>query len=379
MNIKKLPKAFTLIEIMVWILIVSAVLIWWFQALSSVTIWKSRLIQKSDIQKETLYFTQKLFEMIKKWWTLDYEEYFNRRVIWNNTYSSWHYDIESWFWNYWHLWVLWTTTNYGDEFYYCRSWNGSPIWVGWCFDDATLNSELTDFEVSWSHQRYWEYSFQYVDYNSNYDSDFWDEDGDLEIIWDDDDEYLWDWPLVFNHWEELAELYLISGDKRTRTIFRWNIEDDTDGPPVACTQVWITNSYTWSCRWTIEYVVLEWKDRWMDHDLVSSDSTQSDWVIDTWLINNNFDQGWSVAWSSSFDWVSLFPESINISEFKVYAYPSKDLSHSWKNIDDEVNISPYVVLKLKILPSWKSRKKMNWIWEEESFSMTINLSEIYSQ
>jgi hypothetical protein len=380
MNLIKISKAFTLIEIMVWVLIVSIVMIGWFQALSAVSIWKVRLIQQTDIQKESLYFTQKIFEMVKKWWTIDYEEYFNRKVIWNTTYSSWHFDVESWFWNFWSGWIVWNWFGYWDNFYYCLSWNSiSDKMTGTgCFENS-WNNYNSDF--TWKQQRYGQYSLQFIDYNSNYDNDgtiLWDEDWDWDFIWDDDDEYLWDGPEVFNAWDDLKELYLISWNKKERTLFRWNVKLDPDAPWTATCDT--TGYTTWSwCIWTIEYLKLDWEDWWMEHSLVWPDNTRFDWVIDTWLIDSDFKNGWVVAWSWIVERVRLFPETINVSEFKVYAYPNKDIRLSWKNADDSVNISPYVVLKFKLKPSWISRKRIQWWWKELDFSMTINLSDIYSQ
>ncbi len=374
MNFKKQNKAFTLIEIMVWIIIVSIVLIWWFKALISITIWKSKLIQETDIQKESFYFTEKLFEMIKKWGTLDYEEYFNRRIIWNTTYSSWHFLQDSWFGNFWRNWTIWTNT-FWEWFYYCRSDDWTPMtWTG-CF--TKFNSWIIDY--TWEQQRFWEYSFQFRDYNSNYDDDLWDEDGDWNVIWDDDDEYLWVWPDAFNSWTDITELYLISWNKKERLYFRWNVIKDPDAPD-SCTFDW-NNSITWSgCLWNIEYLRLEWKDRWMNHNLSNIDNTQSDWVIDTWIINTDF-TSWieQVAWTWTVNWVPLFPDSINVSEFKIYAYPNKNIEYDWKNDSIWWNISPYLILKMKLKPSWRSRKQVWWAWKELDFSMTISLSDIYSK
>lgn len=384
MYLKNNNKAFTLIEIMVWIMIVSIVMIWWFQALISITIWKSKLIQETDIQKESFYFTEKLFEMIKKWWTLDYEEYFNRRIIWNSTYSSWHYLVASWFWNFWRNWTVFTTstpfTTYWEWFYHCRSDNWSQMTWTWCF--TTFNSWSINYLASNSHQRYGEYSFQFRDYNSNYDDDGWnpwDENWDWNIIWDDDDEYLWVWPEAFTIWSELKELYLISWNKKNRILFRWSVIKDPDAPSWCSFDA--SNNITWSgCLWNIEYLKLEWEDRWMDHNLSIVDSTQWDWVVDTWVINKDF-TWWAsiVAWTTNTPWVPLFPSSINVSEFKIYAYPNKDIWYDWKNDTAWSNIAPYLILKLKLMPSWKSRKKIWWAWKELDFSMTISLSDIYSK
>ena len=275
---------FTLIEILTWILIVSIVMIWGFQALSSITIWKVRLIQKTNIEKDSFYFTERLFEEIKKWWTIDYEEYFNRKVVWTS-YASGHYLDETGFWNFGNGWNVWTNT-FWWWFYHCVSW----IWIWnklldtWCY---TLNIP----------QRYGQYSFQFIDYNSNYDDDWWDEDWDWNIIWDDDDEYLWLWPSAFTWWTDIKEIYLISWDKKKRTLFRWNVWYDPDHP----TYSWATQTNTacdfsdastptWSwCLWTIEFLKLEWKDWWFDHDTSNTNTTwEFDWLIDTWIIDNEF-------------------------------------------------------------------------------------------
>ncbi len=377
MKQSKTQNAFTLIEIMIWILIVSIIMIWAFQALSAVTIWKVRLIQKTDIQKESFYFTQKLFEMIKKWGTIDYEEYFNRKVIWNTTFSSWHFDELSWFWNFWTWWIIWTDT-YWWGFYYCLSWDWTKMWTGGCYNNSLNNNS---FDFSWHQQRYWQYSLQFVDYNSNFDGDSWDEDNDWRFAWDDDDEYLWDWPTVFIGWVDLTELYLLSWDKKTRTIFRWNVEKDVYSSDSALCTLDANNIVTWSgCIWTIEYLKLDWKDWGMNHDSWdSSDNTTFDGLIDTWVVNSEFDWWLDVAWSTSINWVPLFPKTINVSEFKVYAYPNKNIWFAWNNNESSVNISPYIVLKFKLKPSWISRRKIHWEWQELDFSMTINLSDVYSQ
>jgi prepilin-type N-terminal cleavage/methylation domain-containing protein len=380
MDYNKNNKGFTLIEIMVWIIIVSIVLVWWFQALFAIAIWKTRLMNETDLQKESFYFTEKLFEMIKKGWTIDYEEYFNRKVIWNTTTSSWHYNIASWFWNFWSWGSVWSIV-YWDNFYYCRSWNwivNKMTW-SWCYNNA-LNNYWSSF--NWKQQRYWEFSFQFIDYNSNYDNDLWNEDNDgsWNIIWDDDDEYLWLWPNTFSWWIDLRELYLISWNKKERTYFRWNVKKDPYAPPWSTCNT--NNQVTWTwCLWTIEYLKLDWKDWWMSHNLSNtSDKTLFDWVIDTWLVNPDF-VWWStqVAWIWTVEWIPLFPDNINVSEFKIYGYPNNDVVLNWKNYNENLSISPYVIIKMKIKPSWLSRKKIKWSLKDLDFSMTINLSDIYSQ
>lgn len=376
-NAKSFKLAFTLVEIMVWILIVSMVLIWWFQALSAVTVWKVKLIQKVDMQKESFYFTEKLFEMVKEWGTLDYEEYFNRNVIWNTLYSSWHYSVVSWLGNYWKWWLVWST-NYGNASYECISIDNSNI-MTWTGCVTIYNSGSIDYNGE--QQRYWEYNLQFIDYNSNYDSDLWDENGDWNIKWDDDDEFIWDWPIVFSSWTYMPELYLLSWNKQVRTYFRWSVNQDPNATTWNNCTFDTNNNITGSwCLWTVEYIRLLWKDWWIDHDSLINDSTQNDWIIDTWIIDPEINW-WAVAiaWSWITNWIPLFSDAINVSEFKIYSYPNKDLNLAWKNADKSINVSPYTFIKIKLKPSWITKKKIWWDWEELDFSMTINLSDMYSQ
>ncbi len=87
-------KAFSLIEVLVGILIVSLILITGFQTLSSIGIGKVKLIEKTKIEKESYFLAERFFEMIKKGGILDYEEYWNR-TNYNTAYQSGHYQQPS--------------------------------------------------------------------------------------------------------------------------------------------------------------------------------------------------------------------------------------------------------------------------------------------
>ena len=64
-------KWFTLIEIMIWMLISSMIIIIWFQALHAIMIWKVKLIESTNIEKESFSFMQKFFEEIKSGGLID--------------------------------------------------------------------------------------------------------------------------------------------------------------------------------------------------------------------------------------------------------------------------------------------------------------------
>lgn len=173
-------KWFSLIEIMLWIIIFSIIIVAWFDAMWSIVSWKIKLVEKADINKEAYFFSERLFEEIKKWWTIDYEEYFNRRVVWTTT-NSWYYSLATWFWNYWNWWSIWTST-YWSGMYYCLSSSWSSMWNKWCF--LSYNTDWVNF--TWKPQRYSQYFYQHIDYNSNMDWDKWDEDDDSNwtvVVW----------------------------------------------------------------------------------------------------------------------------------------------------------------------------------------------------
>lgn len=369
---------FTLIEIIIWILIFSMVIIWWFQALSAVTLWKVKLIEKTDITKDAFYFSEKFFDEVKKGWTIDFEEYFNREVTWNTTFSSWHYALDTWFWNFWNWWSTpWTSwaNNFWNWFYYCRS-TTTAMWTGWCYSDGTFN----DLGISWWPQRYWQYVFQFIDYNSNKNNDwslFWDENWDLNIRWDDDDENLWEWPTVFTWWTDTKEIYLISWDRKKRTIFRWSWYKDPD--PKNTNNCDSTTFWTW-CLWTVEFLRLEAKDWGFSHSSWSTSTWSFDWIIDTWIIDKEL-TWWAevVVWSNDTNYRQpLFPNSVNVTNFEVYPYPNIDKRYSWKS-SSIGEINPYIKIKLSLSPSWKKRWAMKWIIPEIKILTTINLTDYFSK
>jgi len=370
---------YTLIEILVSIVIISIVLIIWFQAYSFIMLWKSKIIETSNIEKEIFFFTQRLFEEIKQWWFIDYEEYFNRKIVWNTDYLSGHYSKQTWFWNYGSWWDL--SNNYWSWYYLCRSWSWSYMWTWWCINSDHNTSNSTIF---WSYQRYWQYSFHFINYNSNADNDLWNEDEnlDLNIIWDDDDEYLGSWPEVFSSWTWVSELYMVSWDKKIRTFFRLYVDEDPNRPDWSSCNFSDKKNPTWSwCIWTIQYIKLNWADLWMNHSWSITSSWLYDWVIDTWFVDNRF--AWDdniIAWSWSDVFndsmrLSLFSDSINITKFEVFVYPNKDSKLAW---NEELSSSPYIRLKLKLSPSRKIKKIIKWVIPEFDIITTINLTDIFS-
>ena len=369
---------FTLIETLFGILIFSIVILAGFSAFNSILIGKVKLIEKTAIQKEAFYFSEKLFEMIKTGWTIDYEEYWNR-YSYDTTYGSGHYIDSTGFGNYGQLGTI-RTNSFGNNSYLCRSWNTFPTtiasqWYNWCL----INNNTAPASQENIFQRYGQYALQFIDYNSDADGNLWDEDGDGNLVGDDDDLYLGQWPEAFSEWIDVWELYLINEAGDERTYFRWNVESDPNAPAWSTPCIW-TQTMTWEeCFWTIEFLKLVWDDAWSDH-LGTWGAWDNDGIIDTWYIHPDFSWGAQViAGSNATDyWQPLFPDTIHVKDVEFYPYPNKDLEYSWRDASANVNIAPYVRISMTLTPSWKSRKKIRWKVPEIQINTTVHLTDIFN-
>jgi len=372
-----IKKAFTLIEIMIGITIVASVVISWFYALTSINVGKIKLIEETTIEKEAFYFSEKLFEFIKRGGLIDYEEYFNRSNVNATSFINGHYSTLSWFWN------------KSNQFYYCISGNGTSMGIWGCMVNSYNNLWVI---LTTRPFLFWEYAYQFIDYNSNADEDWGDEDWNLSPLEDDDDEYLWLWPDAFSSTNSVQELYLINSDKTKRTFLRWNVSVDPK-KPIAETCTGLAGdpkSIAWEgCLGKIEFLKLEWVDWWNDHNENTWDNTEYDGIIDTWLFDRDVygltkkivaDENPLADWenhNSENYWVSLFPNTINVKKINLFLYPSKDISFAWKDVNSSVNIAPYLRINLSLSPSWERRVAIKWQPVEFNFSTTLSLSDVF--
>ena len=366
-------KWFSLIEILVGMLIVSFVILAWFSTLSAVGVAKIKLVEKTNIETEAYFATERFFELIKKWGTIDYEEYWNRYSYNSVDYENGHFQEVTGFWNFWR-WGIIGSPSYGGGFYYCASTNGSNMWTWWCLSDFNIPAA----NYLGSPQKYGQYQLQFIDHNSDSDGTA-DEDNDGNIFGDSDDLYLWIWPEAFPEGENLGELYLINSLGNERTFFRWNVRDDEDAPvgencdftnPQA--PVW------WWCLGVIEFIKLIWVDYGADKDLSISlwDPTENDGIIDTWLIHPDFSNDGSspVAWSEAEEyWQPIFSNSTHISKAEFYLYPNKNIEYSWRDTRLDLNTAPYLQIQLTLLPSWKEKSKIKWELPTVDIATTIQL------
>nr|MDD3720049.1 hypothetical protein [Candidatus Gracilibacteria bacterium] len=390
-------KAFTLIEILLGISLFSIIVLTGFYAFSAVSMSKIKLIEKTNIEKESFFFGEKLFEEIKKGGVIDYEEYFNRKVVnagyVGNEYGSGHYKYDTGFGNFGSGGVI-GTINYGRVgYYYCRSGNGATQNMGsgginpnlGCRSNNLNNFSGTTYGVSGSYSGKYEifgqYYLQFIDYNSDYNNDGGDSDGNGFIYGDDDDENLGIGPEVFSSGGEVKELYLISGNKQKRTFFRRNVKVDPKKPLSETCDFSNPSSPTGSgCLGTIEFLKMNNIDIGKDHDRSITGKWQYDGIPDTWIINPDFSgTGELVAGSNTGNyWVPLFPDSINVKDVRFYLYPNKDLNLAWKEGGGS-NFSQYLRISYTLTPSRAKRGGIKGKIPELNFSTTITLSDLFSK
>lgn len=382
---QKFKAGFTLIEIMVWVLIVSILMTGWFYALTSINIGKIKLIESTNMEKEMFYFSEKLYEIIKKGWLIDYEEYFNRQTYDSITFTWWYYTNKSWFWN----------GTWGMAYCVSPNWALNSL-TGWCItsNNATL-SWVSIWNITNTRLLYGQYSYQFIDYNSNGDTDAGDEDGNGNIAWDIDDEFVWLGPDAFDPTWKVYEVYLINGEKTKRTYFRWNVKVDPNKPswPQCNGLTWIPSSLTGSwCLWTIEMLKLEGKDWWYDHTSWNNDGAENDGIVDTWIYDREFygldssitnnqiiaDFNGSTNPSDAY-WVPLFPDTMSVMNVEFFLFPNKDIKLAWKDFSSNINMIPYLRIKFTLSPSWKKRRGMQGNPPSFDFSTTLSLTDIFSK
>lgn len=354
-------SAITLIEIMISMLIVSFVMVSAFQVLSYVWIAKIKLIEKSQIEKEAFFASERLIDLIKKWGSIDYEEYWNRRAIGNVSFSWWHFSVPSWFWNQW-------------DIYYCLSDNGTSMGAWWCLTwfNRTIASTAS-LDYTWAQQRYRQYRLQYIDHNSDANDDFWDISRTVpnytNFIWDDDDLFLWKGPDTFIAWSDAWELYLINASWDERTYFRWKVWLDPEAPITETCMPWVGKAMTGSwCLWTIQILKLQWVD------------TNGDGSVNEWIIHPDYvsDGSRIIAWSIDMNpyWQNIFSNRIHVSRAEFYLYPNQNLDYAWSDSRDDLQLAPYLQLSITLEPSWKERRRLRWNIPVVSIATTVSLSQI---
>lgn len=378
---KKSKKGFTLIEVMISITILSMLFIYGLQSMGQIGAYRTNVSNRIDLGQDLYYNVERLVGIVKEGGTVDYEEYWNRMAV-GTGMADGHYSVPTGFGNYATDGTV-GTANFGTGHYSCVSGSGTAMGTGGCL--ASFNSIGASQEGK--PQRYGQYALQFVDYNSNADGDGGDENGDGALSNDEDDEDLGMGPAAFEAGTALKELYLIKKRSATpeRLILRWNVAPDPNrGSGSTCT-VSATGAATGGgCLGRLEMLRLVGRDYGFSHSGAVASAGSFDGRIDTWECRSDFycagNENTPVGTGSSFgtgttEWVSVFPEDINVVAVNFHPYPNKDYKLSWKESDPSIRVAPYVRIDLTLGFAWSRRKKIEGYDPKANVTTTVSLSE----
>ena len=177
--------AFTLVEVLVAITLLSIILIFAFSSLGQIAFFKTRTADRIDLSRDLYSNVEQIISFIKDGGSIDYEEYWNRNAV-GLALENGHFRDQTGFGNYGKDGVI-GGASFGSGSYYCLSGNGVNMGTGGCL---TINNTFSASQ-SGVFQRYGQYNLQFLDLNSDRNSDggaLGDADGDGNPLGDVDDE-----------------------------------------------------------------------------------------------------------------------------------------------------------------------------------------------
>jgi len=302
------------------------------------------------------YFAIEKINLLLKNYTIDYEEYFNRKNVWCDTYTEPFIRSGGWINGYCDKFTAYGNNSNIDQYpsseskiYLCSSTNTT--------DEDTPEKVFHNTQVqngsgcqNTGQQSFRQYYRQF--------RDVWD---DIDWEWwaghDDDDENVMKWPNAIDDPTHAQELYLISQDGRSRILIRRALIESGDRN---------RDGNRWSGDseklYTLQILKLRGFDAGNNHNF---DTNTSSWVYDGKIDTRACDyaQGFICQWSWVGSWAgslyrnyklatgvddgraNLFQQNITISDRNLIIYPTKHPQYAWN--ENEVQINPYFTLNLK--------------------------------
>ena len=121
----KNKKGFTILELMIGMVVFALIMITVLDSVANITIARTRSVNRITLLEELYFFSESLATKIKDGGTLDYEEYWNRKIV-GTTVGTGHYILPTGYGNYGESGVI-GTSNYGSGLYLCRSGDVSGV------------------------------------------------------------------------------------------------------------------------------------------------------------------------------------------------------------------------------------------------------------
>lgn len=126
------------------------------------------------------------------------------------------------------------------------------------------------------------------------------------------------------------------------------------------------------------------KDFGLNHSGTTPSTGSFDGKIDTWQCVSDFycagPENTPVGAGSTFvagnkEWVSVFPDDVNVSNLAFFPFPNKDYRLSWKETDPKIRTAPYVRINMTLGYSWFRRKRLTGnVNPQAHVTTTVSLS-----
>ena len=349
-NFTKVPS-FTLVELIFVVMIISLIVPSMF-ALYNFIVKANREIsaRQSTIQQWYEFFER--LNVLMQDYTIDYEEYYNRQMVWCtedwDVGADFKWEISTWgycteFTAYGNENSVWKVDATYHNVYYCSS-----IWsVDTNCNDSYTTRDDTIPKV-YKINNCWKVAGKqsYGQYAALFKNVKWDTDSNSDMIWkhncvwDADDENLWK---PFNSSinaimdaDHIQELYFISHDWKSRLFFRRKLVNIDDN----------------SAHYKIQMLRLRWFDAWEMHNfsVITGNVWLYDWVIDTWACDywmwfvGNWTDIWWVVYSgyklpADVDdcWIDLTRWSTSVTAWNIVISPTTDSDLAWSEPDRQIN------------------------------------------
>lgn len=352
-------RSFTILEMVVALVIFGLI----FSAIMTIYTRMINVKREFDARNYLLSTTYNMVEkmnILLKDYTIDYEQYFNRRMY-GCAGTPWLMTG----WNHGTTWYCSVFNGYGNSnpTDALQSMGASPIstWTHHLYRCSSVGDFLDDttfsYAIYWAglltgagcpligeRQAFGEYRYQFVDVKDNADET-------PSVIGDDDDTDLWVWPAAIADNENIPELYLISKDKRSRLLFRRKLVQQND----------INNDGTYQSferLYVIQMLQLRGFDAGTKHSFNAGDSDNQymyDGQIDTracdyekgficnWpAVNGSIYTGYHLPSNAEDGWVNLFGWDMTVSSWRLQIYPTKDPIYA--RSEKTMQSNPYVRL-----------------------------------
>jgi len=334
---------------------------------------------------ENSYFMLEKINIELKNYTIDYEEYYNRKLVGCDTITEYNdnfvRNINSWnlnghcdrFTHYGNANHINGYTSSKHQRYYCSSLVSETnplrvlqeadvtLWL-WCFQE-------TAFTTQPYYQSYWQYAQHFRDRLADVDYDLW-------AVNDNDDEDIWAGPIAIMDADNVQEFYFIAQDESKRILLRRSLiaSGDRNYDGIVSGDV--------EHRYNLQILKLRWFDAGTNHDFITNEEGVYDGQIDTracdyaeWFIchgaeiDNILYSWYRLPQDSDDGRVNMFGKNMTIADRNIQIYPTKKPEYS--RYENTIQINPYFTISFTNKLYAEIRKKKIGNLSMDDFELTL--------